>query len=303
MSAENEDIKNNQESNASASSYSEEVEDSNEGKILEVTHVEFDTKKTYKYNDRLKFQIKLTTQEDLNEDVLVKILYFGSYGDTDDEQVLGSALAGPFPAGEHMFEMETDQDIQLHKIPIKGLFGLNTVLLSFTTMGHEVVRYAFITNVEYPGVKQEDLIVEESEVNEEFEESEESGDGEDLVDVDDGEVQNECQGQVEVQNAPEENVAEAENDCKEDCCDDECGEECCETECEEECHNCPCGANSDVVVTPIEEDKDEFVWNEKTFKKSEIQFKFMDRPLVQAFPLPVDLMEEGEEFKKVKLEE
>ena len=127
---------------------------------VEVNKVIFDTKKVYKYTDKFNFKVKITTNKDV-EEVLVNILYFGAYGGEDDEQLLGSALVGPCKAGEHEFDIEADDFIQLHKIPIKGLFGLNTVLLQFKIDDYEIVRYAFITNVVYPGIRTEDLTGED----------------------------------------------------------------------------------------------------------------------------------------------
>ncbi|OQS53994.1 ASF1 [Ecytonucleospora hepatopenaei] len=257
--------------------YSEEYEEGINNPF-EISEIEFDTTKVYKYNDILDFKIKLKAHEEIKDDILVKIVYFGTYGTVEDEQVLGSAVVGPFTEGEFEVDVTSETGIALHKIPIKSLFGLSTVMLSFSLNGYELVRYAFIVNVEYPGIKQENLVCEEAaeDLNEEESEEEsvlDSRDSADMVDV----AEESEEAKEDSENKEHKNKTEPEEE---------------KTEGDEDSLG-----NS---FTPIKESESEFTWKEKTFDKNKIEFKFMARPIVHVFDAPVETVEET--AKKMKVE-
>lgn len=239
--------------------------------LIQIQKCTFDTQKIYKYNDKFSFKIDLLVLDDVNEDVIVKIVYFGSYGTLDDEQILEKALIGPFTKGEHSFEITTDNEIQLHKVDARNLFGLNTVLLSFSINNVEFTRIGYVVNVIYPGIKESELLFEDEFNDNEIEEEEEEEEDEiyesNSISNDNITDENNNNDIEYNDKEPSINNDDNENDFDE-------------------------YENSGYIETPVKQDQDEFEFKDKVLLKSKIQFHFMEDPIIQLFEFPI--MEKNE---------
>lgn len=239
--------------------------------LIQIQKCTFDTQKIYKYNDKFSFKIDLLVLDDVNEDVIVKIVYFGSYGTLDDEQILEKALIGPFTKGEHSFEITTDNEIQLHKVDARNLFGLNTVLLSFSINNVEFTRIGYVVNVIYPGIKESELLFEDEFNDNEIEEEEEEEEDEiyesNSISNDNITDENNNNDMEYNDKEPSINNDDNENDFDE-------------------------YENSGHIETPVKQDQDEFEFKDKVLLKSKIQFHFMEDPIIQLFEFPI--MEKNE---------
>lgn len=240
--------------------------------LIQIQKCTFDTQKIYKYNDKFSFKIDLLVLDDVNEDVIVKIVYFGSYGTLDDEQILEKALIGPFTKGEHSFEITTDNEIQLHKVDARNLFGLNTVLLSFSINNVEFTRIGYVVNVIYPGIKESELLFEDEFNDNEIEEEEEEEEEDEIYES--NSISNDNITDENNNNDMEYNDKEPSinNDDNENDFDEY--------------------ENSGHIETPVKQDQDEFEFKDKVLLKSKIQFHFMEDPIIQLFEFPI--MEKNE---------
>ena len=257
----------------STENFSDNEDDVNDfsDNLIQIQKCTFDTQKIYKYNDKFSFKIDLLVLDDVNEDVIVKIVYFGSYGTLDDEQILEKALIGPFTKGEHSFEITTDNEIQLHKVDARNLFGLNTVLLSFSINNVEFTRIGYVVNVIYPGIKESELLFEDEFNDNEIEEEEEEEEDEiyesNSISNDNITDENNNNDMEYNDKEPSINNDDNENDFDE-------------------------YENSGHIETPVKQDQDEFEFKDKVLLKSKIQFHFMEDPIIQLFEFPI--MEKNE---------
>ena len=257
----------------STENFSDNEDDVNDfsDNLIQIQKCTFDTQKIYKYNDKFSFKIDLLVLDDVNEDVIVKIVYFGSYGTLDDEQILEKALIGPFTKGEHSFEITTDNEIQLHKVDARNLFGLNTVLLSFSINNVEFTSIGYVVNVIYPGIKESELLFEDEFNDNEIEEEEEEEEDEiyesNSISNDNITDENNNNDMEYNDKEPSINNDDNENDFDE-------------------------YENSGHIETPVKQDQDEFEFKDKVLLKSKIQFHFMEDPIIQLFEFPI--MEKNE---------
>ncbi|ORD93892.1 ASF1 [Enterospora canceri] len=245
--------------------------------IIQLKNVRFDTNKTYKYTDNLKFNIDLDVKNDIEDDIKVEVIYFGSYGSEEDEQVLVSAAVGPLKQGGLTFEIETEKPIELHKIPLKALFGLNTFLVSLTYKESEFARVGFVVNVTYPGVNENELICEDFTDSGEYDTEEESSESVEFKSNEGEEVKEEAKveeakiEEVKAEEAKVDDVNEKENKINSEL--DQC----------------------------VPADKDEFDFKTHKMVKDKIEYKFMKDPIVQIFGIPGCAEAVGdEEVKKAK---
>lgn len=101
-----------------------------------------------KFKDPFTFEICVSCQAELEDDLEWKLVYVGSADSEEYDQVLENVFVGPLNIGINQFTFQAPAP-NPDKIPTKDILGATVIMLSCSYMGHEYTRIGYYVNNEY----------------------------------------------------------------------------------------------------------------------------------------------------------
>ena len=102
-------------------------------------------------NDGYSFEIYINVQEQLQEDIDIKIIYVGSSYSRDYDQILEDISVGPLNIGLNKFTITTEP-VDFSPIPESELLGNTLLLISCMYREKEFCRVGYYVNNELEGI-------------------------------------------------------------------------------------------------------------------------------------------------------
>ncbi|EPR78649.1 ASF1 anti-silencing function 1 like protein [Spraguea lophii 42_110] len=113
----------------------------------------------YLLSDPMTFNIVMDCKEQV-DDVEIEVIY-GVISETEEfDQKLFCGEVGPFPVGRICFDIDVDP-VNIREIPEKHLFGVTSLLVNLKYKNQIFSKVGYFVNVEYPGVPNEELVMDE----------------------------------------------------------------------------------------------------------------------------------------------
>ncbi len=132
-------------------------------------------KENYNIADTFTFEVRMMFHEPVENDLQFEVVYIGDARTETEDQSLGKFNVGSSETGEVSFMLETGK-IDLSKVPIKGLFGVTSIMIVGKYKNEIFVKVGYLVNVTYPGVPYKNLMDEDDTVEMEEEDNEEEED-------------------------------------------------------------------------------------------------------------------------------
>jgi histone chaperone ASF1 len=104
--------------------------------------------------DPFSFEVTFEAHRDLPHDLDWKLIYVGSAGNSNFDQVLDSVLVGPIRPGKNRFAFPAPAPDPA-KIPKNELLGVTIVLLTCSYKEQEFIRIGYYVDNSVPGQPQE----------------------------------------------------------------------------------------------------------------------------------------------------
>lgn len=100
------------------------------------------------FKDPFAFEICVSCQAELEDDLEWKLVYVGSADSEEYDQVLENVFVGPLNIGINQFTFQAPAP-NPDKIPTNDILGATVIMLSCSYMGHEYTRIGYYVNNEY----------------------------------------------------------------------------------------------------------------------------------------------------------